>query len=187
MEDDEIIELYFERNERAVEETEKKYGHYCFSLAKRILESKEDSEECVNDTWLKVWNSIPPIKPGNFRMYLAKIIRNLSFNKYNANVAKKRGGGELPLVLEELAESIADTADVEKVYEGKELGVCISKYVSTLPQRERNIFVRRYFFVNSVKEIAERYGLTENNIMVILSRTRKDLKKYLQKEGYMDD
>jgi RNA polymerase sigma-70 factor (ECF subfamily) len=120
-------------------------------------------------------------------MYLAKIIRNLSFNKYNANVAKKRGGGEMTLVLEELAESIADNTDVEKAYEGKELGACIRKYVNTLPQRERNIFVRRYFFVDSVKEIAERYGLTENNIMVILSRTRKDLKKYLQKEGYMDD
>ena len=93
----------------------------------------------------------------------------------------------MTLVLEELAESIADNTDVEKAYEGKELGACIREYVNTLPQRERNIFVRRYFFVDSVKEIAERYGLTENNIMVILSRTRKDLKKYLQKEGYMDD
>jgi RNA polymerase sigma-70 factor (ECF subfamily) len=187
MEDYQIIDMYWQRDESAITETDRKYGAYCRNIADNILQNKEDSEECVNDTWLKVWNSIPPTKPGNFRMYLAKIIRNLSFNKYNANVAKKRGGGEMTLVLEELAESIADNTDVEKAYEAKELGVCIRKYVGTLPKRERNIFVRRYFFVDSAKEIAERYGLTENNIMVILSRTRKDLKKYLQKEGYMDD
>lgn len=187
MEDNQIIELFWQRDESAITETGRKYGAYCRTIANNILQNNEDAEECVNDTWLKAWNSIPPKKPENLRMYLAKITRNLSFNRYNANNAKKRGNGEVALMLDELAECIADGNDIEQAYEEKELKEYIFKFLRTLPERERNLFVRRYFFVDTVKEIAARYALTENNVMVILSRTRKQLKSKLMKEGFIDE
>lgn len=185
MEDSKIIELYWQKNTDAISETANKYGAYCFTIADNILHNTEDSEECVNDTWLHAWNAMPPQKPNVLRMFLAKITRNLSFNRYNANNAEKRGGGEIIFVLDELAECLANEADVETAYEGKELGECIRRFVRSLPEREGNIFVRRYFFTETVAEIAKRYGLTENNVMVILSRTRKKLKVELKKEGYL--
>ena len=186
MEDSKIIDMFWQRDENAISETGRKYGEYCRSIAYNILQNNEDSEECVNDTWLKAWNSIPPQKPGNFKMYLAKITRNLSFNRYNSNNAQKRGGGEMTLVLDELTECIIDKTDVEQEYIGKELKEYILGFVRTLPERERNLFVRRYFYVDTVSEIAKRYSLTENNVMVILSRTRKLLKMKLEKGGYID-
>ena len=183
MEDDQIVELYWQRNTDAISETAEKYGAYCFAIADHILHSSEDSEECVNDTWLHAWNAIPPQKPDVLRTFLAKITRNLAFNRYNARNAEKRGGGEIALVLEELGECLGGS-DTESVYEQKELGQCIRHFVRSLPEREGNLLVRRYFFAESVAEIAKRYGLSENNVMVILSRTRKKLKSYLLKEGY---
>ena len=185
LEDEKIIELYWQRDENAISKTDQKYGAYCQSIANNILQNKEDSEECVNDTWLKAWESIPPQKPVNFRMYLAKIVRNLAFNRFNANRAKKRGGGEMVLVLEELSECIADKTDVEQELIGKELKEYILGFIKELPERDRNIFVRRYFFVDPVKSIAKRYGVSENNVMVILSRIRKLLKCSLKKEGFI--
>lgn len=184
MEDGQIIELYWQKSENAINETNSKYGAYCFSIADNILNNKEDSEECVNDTWLNAWNAIPPQRPNNFKMFLAKITRNLSFNRIEAQNAKKRGGGELALVLDELSECLASKADVEDTYIAKELGQSIRLFVRKLPEREGNVFVRRYFFTESVAVIAKRYNLTENNVMVILSRTRKKLKIHLEKEGY---
>lgn len=169
MEDNQIVELYWQKNTDAIFETANKYGTYCFTVADNILHNFEDSEECVNDTWLHVWNAIPPQKPNVLRMFLAKITRNLSFNRFNAKNAEKRGGGEIILVLDELAECLANEADVETAYEGKELEQCIRYFVRALPEREGNVFVRRYFFTETVAEIAKRYGLTENNVMVILS------------------
>ena len=186
MEDNQIIELYWNRDENAITETGRKYGAYCRKIAVNILQNEEDSEECVNDTWLKTWNSIPPHRPENLRLFLAKITRNLSFNRYNENTAQKRGGGEITLVLDELAECLEAKSDVEQIVLGKELKECIKGFVTTLRERDRNVFVRRYFFVDTVKEIAERYGISENNVMVILSRTRKQLKNKLEKEGYID-
>lgn len=185
MEDNQIVELYWKKNTDAISETANKYGTYCFTVADNILHNFEDSEECVNDTWLHVWNAIPPQKPNVLRMFLAKITRNLSFNRFNAKNAEKRGGGEITLVLDELAECLANEADVEVAYEEKELEQCIRYFVRALPEREGNVFVRRYFFTETVAEIAKRYGLTENNVMVILSRTRKKLKAELKKEGYL--
>ena len=184
MEDHRIIELYWQKNEDAIKETDCKYGAYCFAIANNILHNTEDSEECVNDTWLSAWNAIPPQKPRILQMFLAKITRNLSFNRFIARSAKKRGGGEIILVLDELAECIAGEADVEREYDAKELGQCIRLFVRTLPKRDGNIFVRRYFFTEPIWEIAKRYDLTENNVMVILSRTRKKLKTQLIKEGF---
>jgi RNA polymerase sigma-70 factor (ECF subfamily) len=187
VEDGKIVELYWQKNENAIKETNRKYGAYCFAIADNILHNKEDSEECVNDTWLNAWNAIPPQKPTKLRLFLAKITRNLSFNRFNARSAEKRGGGEIALVLDELAECLACESDVVSEYEVRELGRCIQKFVRTLPERDGNVFVRRYFFTESVAQIAKKYGLTENNVRVILSRTRAKLKTYLIKEGFSNE
>lgn len=185
MEDSQIVELYWQKNADAISATADKYGSYCFTIANNILHSAEDSEECVNDTWLNAWNAMPPQKPNVLRMFLARITRNLSFNRFNKRNAEKRGGGEIVLVLEELSECLAGEADVETAYEAAELEQCIRRFVRALPERNRNVFVRRYFFTEPVSAIAKRYGLTANNIAVILSRTRKELKLVLMKEGYL--
>ena len=184
MEDSRIVALYWQRDPDAIKETENKYGAYCFSIADNILHSKEDAEECVNDTWLRTWDTIPPQRPNKLQMFLAKITRNLSFNRYKARTAEKRGSGEISLVLDELAECVAGDPTVEQAYAAKELLECIRLFVRALPERDGNVFVRRYFFTESVSEIAKKYALTENHIMVILSRTRKKLKTHLKKEGF---
>ena len=185
MEDSQIVELYWQKNENAISETAKKYGAYCFTIAENILHSTEDSEECVNDTWLHAWNAIPPQKPDVLRMFLAKITRNLSLDRLSARNAEKRGGGEIALVLDELGECLGGDADTEAAYEAKELQQCIRRFVRSLPEREGNVLARRYFFAEPIADIAKRYGLSENNVMVILSRTRKKLKAHLLKEGYL--
>ncbi len=187
MEDYQIVELYWQRTADAIQETDRKYGAYCFAIANNILHNAEDSEECVNDTWLNAWNAMPPQKPTKLQMFLAKITRNISINLYNARSAQKRGGGEVVLVLDELSECLASDSDVESEYEAKELGQCIRRFVRELPERDGNVFVRRYFFAESVAQIAKRYGLTDNNVMVILSRTRKKLKAHLVKEGFFSE
>ena len=187
MQDGQIVELYWQKSADAIKETNSKYGAYCFAVADNILHNKEDSEECVNDTWLHAWNAIPPQRPRRLRAFLAKITRNLSFNRFNARTAGKRGGGEIVLVLDELAECIASESDVESICEARELGQSIRSFIRTLPERDGNIFVRRYFFTEPAAVIAKRYGLTENNVMVILSRTRKKLKTQLIKEGYFNE
>ena len=187
MEDAQIIELYFERKEEAIKETDSKYGSYCFAIADNILHNAEDAEECVSDTWLKAWNAIPPGRPTVLRMFLAKITRNLSFNRFHAGNAKKRGGGEIHLVLEELAECIANESDTESEYMAKELEQCVRSFVRNLPEREGNVFVRRYFFTEPVTEIAKRYHMTDNHVMVVLSRVRRKLKEHLSKEGYFSE
>lgn len=187
MEDDRIIDLYWQRDSDAIGETDSKYGAYCFSIADNILLNHEDSEECVNDTWLNAWNAMPPQKPTNLRMFLAKITRNLSFNRYHARSAQKRGGGEIILVLDELAECLTSESNVENEYEAQELGHTIRLFTRSLPAKDGNIFVRRYFYTESVREIAVRYGLTENYVMVILCRTRRKLKDHLIKEGFFDE
>lgn len=185
MEDSQIVELYWQRHSDAISETANKYGAYCFTIADNILHSVEDSEECVNDTWLHAWNAMPPQRPSVLRIFLAKITRNLSFDRFNARNAEKRGGGEIALILDELGECLDSGADTEAAYEAKELRQSIRRFVRALPKRDGNVLVRRYFFVDSVADIAKRYNLTENNVMVILSRTRKKLKAYLLKEGYL--
>ncbi len=185
MEDCRIIELYWQKNADAISETSSKYGAYCFTIADHILNNAEDSEECVNDTWLHAWNAMPPQRPNVLRMFLAKITRNLSVNRFNARSAEKRGGGEIILVLDELADCLAGGTDAEAAYEVKELEECIRRFVRGLPERDGNVFVRRYFFTEPVASIAGQYGLTENNVAVILSRTRKKLKVKLAKEGYL--
>ncbi len=182
MTDERIIELFWQRDESAVNETVLKYGSYCRIVAKNVLGSLEDCEECLNDTWLRAWNSIPPQRPQNLKMFLAKIARNLAFDRYRKQSAEKRGGGETSLILEELSECISSGNSVENTVLSKEIGVAINKFLGTLSERDRNIFVRRYFFSEATETIAKKYALSANNIMVILTRTRKKLKEYLTGE-----
>ena len=184
MKDEQIIELYFARDEQAITCTDLKYGRYCFRVADSILCSREDAEEMVNDTWHRTWNSIPPQRPHVLKMYLAKITRNLAFSAYRRRSAGKRGGGEIELALEELDQCIASDSDVESEYQRKELSRAIRNFLDTLSEREQNIFIRRYFFVDETEAIARRYGLKSSNVQKILSRTRQKLRKYLIQEGY---
>ncbi|MGM9619651.1 MAG: RNA polymerase sigma factor [Oscillospiraceae bacterium] len=183
MEDHEIVALYWRRDERAIEESGRKYGPYCYSLAQRILQRHEDAEECVSDTWLRAWNAMPPQRPNRLRLFLARITRNLAFDRCRALGAEKRGGS-LTVALEELGECLAAPEGVEEPLRQKELEECLGRFLRSLPARERGVFLRRYFFLDSTGEIAARYGLSDANVLTLLSRTRKKLKAQLGKEGF---
>lgn len=184
MDDEKILDLYFARDEQAVVETDRKYGSYCFTLANSILSNTQDAEETVSDTYWKAWNAIPPKRPGIFKMFLAKITRNLAFTKWRGRSAEKRGGGELTLVLEELEGCIAAPGEVEDELNAKELAKAIRAFLNTLPAREQDIFLRRYFFVEESAVIAKRYGMKPATVLRTLSRTREKLRNYLMQEGY---
>lgn len=184
MEDIEILNLYFQRDQQAVVETDRKYGPYCFTLANSILHNDQDAEEAVSDTYWKAWTSIPPKKPVVLKMFLAKITRNLSFTRWRSYNAQKRGGGELELALEELEGCIASPNRVEDDLNAKELAKAIRAFLNTLPVREQDIFLRRYFFLDDPKSIARRYTMNPATVHRTLSRTREKLKTYLTQEGY---
>ena len=184
MDDERILDLYFARDELAITETERKYGSYCYSVANRILNSREDSEETVSDTLLKTWNAIPPHRPDYLKLFLAKIARNLAFSRWRALSAAKRGGGEMELALEELAECIPGTEQVDDRLNARELARSIRSFLDTLPKRHQDIFMQRYFFVVDADHIAVRFGMKPAHVNVILSRTRQKLKNHLKREGY---
>ena len=179
MTDERIIELFWQRNESALKAVSLKYGTYCGVVCGNILRNAEDKDECLNDTWLRAWNSIPPQKPTNLKMFLAKIARNLAIDRYKRQNAVKRGSGETELILDELEECISNKDNVENTVISKEIGVAINDFLKTLSERDRNIFIRRYFYADTAEKIAKQYALTVNNIMVILTRTRAKLKNYL--------
>lgn len=184
MDDKEIIRLFNERDERAISEAQSKYGRYCTSVALSILKNREDSEACVNDALMKAWNAIPPEQPHNLAGFLAKITKNICLNAYDQSHAEKRGGGEIPLIFDELSECIPDGSNVEKAFEQKELGDVINKFLKTLPEAKRNLFILRYWYCLSVSEAAQRSGFTESSAAVALLRIRKKLLGYLRKRGY---
>ena len=186
-EDAQIIGLYWNRDSKAISASMERYGAYCFSIANGILENAQDAEECVNDTWLRAWSAIPPTRPTVMKVFFAKITRHLSFDRYKARKALKRGGGNIHLVLDELAECIADESDVEGQVDAKELGIVINQFVASLTEREQNLFVRRYFFSEPIKMIADRYDMNENSVNVALSRIRKRLRSHLSREGYFNE
>lgn len=187
MEDSQIVELYWKKDGEAVRQSEEQYGGYCLTIAENILHNREDSEECVNDTWLHAWNAIPPQRPMRLKYFLARITRNLALDRWHAMTAEKRGGCGIEPVLEELAECADPAGSVENELIAKELGDAVQRFVRALPEREGNLFLRRYFYTESIREIAARYRLTENHVMVLLSRTRKKLKAYLIKEGFLNE
>ena len=185
MEDEAIINLYWTRAESAIAETTKKYGSYLFKIAMNILCSREDSEECVNDTYMKAWNTIPPERPERFLPFLGRIIRNLSLNKYEKRQAKKRGGEETALIFEELEECIPALGDVEREFEDGLIAAEISNFLRTVNEKTRIIFVRRYWYADSVFAISQRFSISESNVKTTLFRTRAKLKSYLEKEGVL--
>lgn len=184
MEDREIVDLFFARDEQAIVQARRKYGEYCYSIASRILNNHEDSEETINDMLLHAWNSIPPQSPQILKLFLAKITRNLAFSRWRKSAAMKRGGGEITLVLEELEGCVSSAECVDDQLNAKELAGVISKFLETLPKRDHDIFLQRYFYMDDANTIAARYGMKRSNVNLILSRTRKRLKTYLMKEGY---
>lgn len=184
MEDSQIIELYFARDQRAVAETDEKYGRYCFCLANSILENREDAEETLSDTYLRAWNAIPPVRPQVLRLYLARITRNLAFSRWRKDHAEKRGGGQMELVLEELDECIPAPGSPEEGLDGKEFAKLIREFLDTLGEKERGLFLRRYFYVEQTEQLAARYRMKPESVRKSLLRTRKKLKDYLNREGY---
>lgn len=184
MEDKSIIQLYWDRNDRAIAATAEKYGGYCASIARNILGSSEDAEECVNDTYLNAWNAMPTHWPEQLSTFLGKITRNLSFNRYRNGHAAKRGGGETALILDELAECVSGTETVEQIVDRRELVRAINAFVKDLPPVKRSIFVRRYWYADAVRQIADDCRIQPGSVSKILERERKQLKTYLAERGF---
>lgn len=185
MEDSRIIDLYWDRDESAIPATSEKYGAYCTSIARNILKNEEDTEECVNDTYLNAWNSMPPQKPSVLSAFLGRITRNLSFNRYKLLHTQKRGGGEVPLVLSELGDCVSGRESVEQELDRKELLAEINTFLVGLSKEKRQMFVRRYWYAESVRDIAKRFGVSEGNATMTLKRVRKQLKDVLMEKGYV--
>jgi len=183
VEDRAIIDLYWERQERALEESEEKYGRYCWSIAYHILRDREDSEECVNDTWLRAWNAMPPQRPAILSSFLGTITRNLALDRYKLSHRTKRGGGRMRVALEELEECLSGDLDPERLAAQAELSRTIDRFLRQLPEKECCVFLRRYWYVDSTLDIAHRYHMAEGTVKSMLHRTRKKLQRYLEQEG----
>ena len=184
MEDSQLINLYFERSEAAIEKTEIQYGKYCLTIARNVLHNEEDAEECVNDAYLAAWNAIPPAKPDCFRAFIGKITRNIALDRYDKQTAAKRGGGEVTEAIDEFAETLPAKETVESQIEGQELGRLINSFLTELPKEKRVLFVRRYWYLSSIEEISDEYGLSKSNVKTSLLRIREKLKEYLNSQGY---
>ena len=178
MEDQQIIRLFFERSEQAITELSRKYGALCFQIADNILDDPQDAEECVNDAYLGAWNAILPVKPDPLLTYICKIVRNISLNLYHRKEAAKRSS-HYTIALEEIEACIADQKNIEEEIEVRELACIIESFLDTLTIENRVIFMRRYWFSDSYKDIAEFMGLSEKNISVRLTRIREKMKQYL--------
>lgn len=184
MDDETIIKLFFDRDENAIAAVSRKYGGYCRTIAKNILEDAQEAEECVNDTYFKVWESVPPEKPKILSAYLAKITRNLAIDRFRKNRSRKRGGNGTELILEELEDCVSDGGSVESAAERHELIAAINRFLEKQSAKNRVIFVSRYCYCESVRLIALRFNMKENNVSVTLNRLRARLREYLKKEGY---
>ena len=183
MDDMEITELFLQRKESAIKELSQKYGSYCKTVASNILKNPNDTEECLNDAYLAVWNSIPPQKPNSLGAYAAKIVRNKALDRLGRNSAQKRGGGEETLPIEELGDLVSGSSTEQELNKIELIGA-INGFLDLQDRRTRLIFVGRYWSCNSLSELAARFQTTEHNITVKLSRTRQKLKKYLHERGF---
>ena len=184
MDDKSIVDLYFSRNEEAIIQTNRKYGPYCYSIAYNILANKEDAEESVSDTYMAAWKSIPPRRPAVLSTFLGKLTRHISIDRWRERSAAKRGGGEVPLALEELEDCISCMQDVEMEYERKEIITAYIKFLDALPVTERRVFLCRYWYVESIDAIAEKIGFSQSKVKTMLHRTRVKLRKQFTKEGF---
>ena len=183
MTDEELIRLYWKRNERAISETSRIYGKYCYAIAYNILHDNEDSEECVNDSYHKVWNAIPPTKPKVFSAFIGRIVRNISLDRYKMRTAEKRGGSQIPVILDEIGEIASDTPSPEDECVRQEVVAAINDFLTCLPMDQRVMLVRRYWYADDVRSIAERLGMRENSVSVALRRIRNRLREYLISRG----
>lgn len=184
MEDREIVDLYWQRSDQAIAETDRKYGRYCRTIARNICGTDEDAEECVNDTWLRAWNRMPSERPSALSAFLGCITRNLAINTLRAKNAVKRGGGEAALALDELSECVSGGRSPEQMIEERELEEAVGRFAAALPATERTIFVLRYYYLASVAEIADRMRCGQGKVKSSLFRTRKKLRDMLVKEGF---
>ena len=187
MEDAQIVDLYWARSENAVSETATKYGKYCYAIAFHILSDEQDADESVNDTWLDAWNTMPPHRPSILSTFWGKITRRLSIDRWRERTAEKRGGGEIALALDELVDCVPSENSVEREIEAEELGSIINRFILQMPSQERRIFICRYWYLDSIKSIAQQFDISESKVKMILHRQRNKLKQHLAKEGHFDE
>lgn len=185
MTDLEIVDLYWKRNADAISYSAHKYGSYCHHVAGNILSNSQDIEECINDTWVGAWNSMPDQRPHNLRTFLGTITRRLACSRLRRDYAQKRGSGQLPLILEELDTCLPTSPSAAQVVEAKELEIMINTFLHTLPAQDCNIFLRRYWYAESIDQISRRYDILPNTIKSSLYRTRKKLRAHLEKEDLL--
>ena len=185
MEDDSIVRLYWARSENAISETSKKYGNYCYSIAYNILGNAEDADESVNDTYLDAWNNIPPHRPSILSTFLGKITRRIAIDRWRGRTAEKRGRGEITLVLDELSDCLPSNQSVEHAVEAAELSRLIDNFVMSLPPMERRVFICRYWYLDPIGEIAQRFGFSQSKVKMMLHRQRKKLLNRLEREAFL--
>ena len=185
MEDERIVQLYWDRSGQAIVETDRKYGSYCSSIAYGILQNREDAEESVSDTYLDAWNAMPPHRPSVLATFLGKITRRIAIDRWRSATRVKRGGGEIVLALEELEQCLAGGQSPEQEIEKKELAQAINRFLDELSLWERRVFLARYWYLDSVREIGARFGFSQSKVLSMLFRTRNKLRQQLEKEGYL--
>lgn len=186
LEDGQIVEMYWARDERAVAETAAKYGGYCYTIARNVLSDGEDARECVNDAYLAAWNAMPNDRPDRLAAYLGAIVRRVSIDRWREKNTARRGGGQTALVLDELAQCIPGGEAVEARLEAEELGQAVAAFVRTLPDTPRRVFLCRYWYLDPVADIAGRFGFSQSKVKSMLARTRKKLLAHLKKEGLIE-
>ncbi len=184
MEDHAIIDLYFARADNAIAETADKYGRYCHTIAYNITQDTLDSEECVNDTYLRAWNAMPPTRPNSLSAFLGRIVRNLSLDRVRRKQAEKRAAEHMEGIREELWDCLPAESDTAKVADDLVLADIINRFLASLPEVTRNIFLRRYWYFSSVKELAADYHMSESKIKMMMMRARESLRAELEKEGF---
>lgn len=183
MDDNQILDLYWSRSEDAILETDKKYGSFCFQVSFQILRNTQDADECVNDTWMKAWNAMPPQRPGKLQAFLGKLARNLALDRWDKAQAQKRGGGRTALLLSELADCIPARETVEGAMEDQAIAAAISAWLRQQTPKNRVAFIRRYWYADTTTQVAKRVGLTEGGTKSLLHRLRSSLREHLEQEG----
>ena len=183
MEDGAIIDLYWARSQQAITESEQKYGPYCHTIARRILDREEDAEECVNDTWLRAWNAMPPQRPSILSAFFGKLTRNLSLDRWRRLKAAKRGGSQVEVALHELEDCLPDTRRPDENLEASETAAIISAFLRRQSEADRALFVRRYFHLEPLDDLCVRFGLSMGQVKSRLHRMRNKLKQELEREG----
>jgi len=183
LEDERILDLYWARSESAIRETAKKHGKHCMGIAVNLLHNREDAAECVSDTYLRAWEAIPPQRPSELGAFLGKITRNLAISRYRERRAQKRGGDTVPLLLDELAQCVPAHSDTEADFDAAAVTAALEAFLLTQSVQNRELFLRRYWYADSVSAIAEQFSMKENTVKSLLFRTRNKLRLHLEKEG----